>query len=200
MRPKLVIGVLLGVACLLGFMVMVSRELGGGSRSVEQPPPPLASMQVAPVQQTQAVMVVSAPDKNSSNHADYVRQRADELMTLAMRNDSASLETILSELQNSDPQIRKAALDATVQFSDRAAIPRLRDLAARTSDDQEKEQLLDAANYLALPSLTEVLARQQAQRQALGLTNPPVRDPNRIARRASARLQPAAPVQADAAQ
>ena len=89
-------------------------------------------------------------------------------MALAMNNDSASLETILGELRNPDRQIRKGALEATIQFEDRAAIPRLKEIAAETEDEDEKTEILAAADFLALPSLTEYLAQQQA----MGATNP----------------------------
>jgi len=114
--------------------------------------------------------VVPLPE---TNHVQFVHQRIEELNALAMNNDSASLETILSELRNPDRQIRKGALEATIQFEDRAAIPRLKEIAAETDDEEEKSELLAAADYLNLPSLTEYLAQQQAQREAEGITNLP---------------------------
>jgi len=47
-------------------------------------------------------------------HEAYVAKRVGELLDLGMEEDSASLETILSEVDSSDPSIRQAALEAAV--------------------------------------------------------------------------------------
>lgn len=187
MRPKVVIAVLVLAVGLLGALALLSKVANrltspgtsteaaanpsSNSRSTQiQKPPALASESVAPSP------VVLQPQ---TNHAEYVHQRVAELNALAMNNDSATLETILSELRNPDRQIRKGALEATIQFEDRAAIPRLREIAAETDDEDEKADLLAAADYLNLPSLTEYLAEQQTQQDASGITNSPhVRQPN----------------------
>jgi len=135
-----------------------------------------------------------------TNHAEFVHQRIAELNALAMNNDSASLETILSELRNPDRQIRKGALEATIQFEDRAAIPRLKEIAAATDDEEEKSELLAAADYLNLPSLTEYLAEQQAQREAEGITNPPAPRTNRFLHRRQRQQMQSAGAQAQGGQ
>jgi hypothetical protein len=104
----------------------------------------------------------SPPDLESA----YVQKRTQELQDLAMDNDPDSLKTIMSELSNPDPKIRKAALDATIQFASRDAIPGLREVAARTADPKEKGALEDAIEYLQLPSLTEVMQEQGRTRSA----------------------------------
>ena len=86
-----------------------------------------------------------------------------ELQSLAMNDDSASLQSILEELNNRDPQIRQAALEAVVQFGSRDAIPRLQDAASQTEDPHEKAALADAIEFLKLPSLTEVLAQRNGE-------------------------------------
>jgi hypothetical protein len=185
-RLKIVIAVLLLALGLLSIIAFVSRKVSPTAGSG------IAESNVSPSENsatTQPPVTVPKPEPNVSvaipapataalpdtNHAAYVRQRIAELDALAMNNDAASLETILSELHNPDRQIRKGALEAAIQFDDRAAIPRLKEIAAQTEDEDEKEEILKAADYLNLPSLTEYLAQQQAQREALGLTNPPPR-------------------------
>ena len=74
--------------------------------------------------------------------------------------------TILSELNNRDPSIREAAVDAAVQFGSRDAIPRLMEAAARTDAPEEKSAILEAIEFLKLPTLPE----------ALGQTNQPTAD------------------------
>ena len=100
----------------------------------------------------------------------YVASRAAELMELAMNEDTASLTTILSELGNRDPRVRKAAVDAAVQFHSRDAIPALEEAVSQTDDARERVAILEAIEFLKLPTLTEAL---QAQKAAAGGTLAP---------------------------
>ena len=95
------------------------------------------------------------PVIQETNHADYVYERVAELTALAMNDDSASLETIWSELSNPDKEIREGALEAVVQFGDRSVVPRLRQLATQTDDPAEKGSITAAADFLELLPLTE---------------------------------------------
>src|SRR5436190_7943981 len=58
----------------------------------------------------------SGPDAAKAAQAAYEKRRISELEDLAMDNDPSSLDVILSELTNADPEIRRAALEATIQF------------------------------------------------------------------------------------
>ena len=99
------------------------------------------------------------PAASEDAQKSYVEQRSTQLMDLAMNDDRASLDTILSELTNRDPDIRKAALEATIQFGSRDAIPKLADAVSQTDDPKEKASLNDAIEFLKLPSLTEINAQ-----------------------------------------
>ncbi len=103
--------------------------------------------------------LTSEPTPNS--HQAYVAKRTAELQDLSAENDAGSLEVILSELTNRDREIRKAAIEAAIQFGSRDAIPRLLEAAGQTDDQAEKAEFQEAADYLKLPSLTEVLAQKK---------------------------------------
>ena len=90
----------------------------------------------------------------------YVARRVAEMQDMGMEDDSASLDMILSELNNGNPEIRQAAVDAAVQFGSRDAIPRLMEAAAQTEDPKEKSAILDAIEFLKLPTLTEALGQK----------------------------------------
>lgn len=100
----------------------------------------------------------ASPDSESApnrlTHEEYVDKRVGELMELAMNDDSASLNTILSELNNNDSDIRKAAIEAVKQFGSLEAIPKLEEAVARSTDGTEKKALEEAIEFLKLPSLT----------------------------------------------
>jgi hypothetical protein len=88
---------------------------------------------------------------------DSVQQRILDLGELAAKHDPDSLSAILEELSNPDPAIRKAAVEAAVQFGDRSAVPRLREVAAIAQDNLERSNILSAIDALDLPSLDEFL-------------------------------------------
>lgn len=77
---------------------------------------------------------------SEAEHQEYVQRRSVELMDLAMKNDTASRDAILDELQNPDRDIRKAAVAAAIQFGDRSAVPRLQEAADQAQDSVEKER------------------------------------------------------------
>lgn len=98
------------------------------------------------------------PDASTNSLDDQIF----ELIELGARNDPESLQKILVRLRDSKPEIRAAALEATIQFGSRDAIPFLKELAAETEDAHEKVALLDAVEFLELPSFREVRDRRRA--------------------------------------
>ena len=175
MRPKVVVAILLLAAGLLGVIVLVSKALRPQSTTsadsgkvslaatvsnqpVEAPasnPPPVVS--VAPVAVTNEAPAAGTND--AAAHAQYVSRRIEELNALAMNNDVQSRDTILSELKkNPDKEIRAAALEAAIQYDDRSVVPPMQEIAAQTEDPDEKAAILEAIDYINLPSLTEFMA------------------------------------------
>ncbi len=82
-------------------------------------------------------------------------------MDLSWNDDKESLDLILAEFSNPDPEIRADALQATLNFASQDAIPRLERVALATDSAEERQKLQDAAEYLKLPSITEVLAKRK---------------------------------------
>jgi hypothetical protein len=74
-----------------------------------------------------------------------------QLHEFAAYDDPEHLELILVELTNPDSEIRRAAREAVAQFGSRAAIPRLKELAALTDDIAERIEILQTAGFLDLP-------------------------------------------------
>jgi hypothetical protein len=176
MRPKVVIAILLLAAGLLGVIALASKALRLQSTtsadSGQVPPAAAASSNPvkAPLSNPQPVVSVAptptvtnalpATDTNAAAaHAQYVRQRIEELNDLAMNNDVQSRDTILSELKsNPDKKIRAAALEAAIQFDDRSVVPPMQEIAAQTEDPDEKAVILEAIDYINLPSINEFIA------------------------------------------
>ena len=112
-------------------------------------------------QQTQSASdsAVMSQSADADDFETYVANRTEELRQLAMTDDPNSLATILSELDNREPRIRKAALDAAVQFGSRDAIPSLQEAIRHTDDPQEKVNLQNAIDFLKLPTMGEITTR-----------------------------------------
>jgi HEAT repeat protein len=69
-----------------------------------------------------------------------------------MNNDPQSLSNILGDLTSPEKKIRMAAIEAAKQFESTNAIPVLKAAAATAEDNQEAIAMLEAADWLALPS------------------------------------------------
>ena len=92
----------------------------------------------------------------------YVAARVEELEAMGSADDLDSLNTLLSELGNRDPEIRKAALDAVVQFDSLDAIPKLEDAELQVDDPHEKAAIADAIAFLQLPPMKASRAAAQS--------------------------------------
>src|SRR5204863_3452761 len=135
MRPKVFIPVVLMGFLLLGMFVFARKQapslLNSGNsqpktETMEETSASIDARKTATSTHREATGLAAGkanqqPATNDENtplaqHQTYVEKRIEELTDLAMNDDSGSLDTILSELTNRDPQIRKAALEATIQF------------------------------------------------------------------------------------
>jgi len=168
MRPKVVVAILLLAAGLLGVIVLMSNALhpqstSSSADSGKVSPAAAASNQLVETPASNPPPVVAAAPAADTNaaaaHAQYVSRRIKELNALAMNDDVQSRDTILSELKNNpDKKIRAAALEAAIQFDDRSVVPPMQEIAAQTQDPDEKAAILDAIDYINLPSLAEFMA------------------------------------------
>jgi hypothetical protein len=176
MRFKVIVPVLaLGLLILGGLLALRSGRAQLDEQPITSAQPTLTNAAETLVRSTDGELIAPPLNANPTatetspvaeispavNHEKYVFRRVAELQDLSAENDTNSLATILSELTNRDPEIRKAALNASIQFGSRDAIPVLLDVASQTADEAEKAELIEAADYLKLPSLTEVLARRK---------------------------------------
>lgn len=188
MRPKIVLLVLLaGLAGITG-IVLLKRQSPPPAPSAQAVPPaaPVIKTETVAAPVTPAPVSVATPVpaavtpaatnpasvlpvvdavETNAEHEAAVQAEIDKLQDLQANDDPASLKAILTELTNPDKEVRAAAIEATTQFGDRSAIPVLKDLAATTTDSGEKKALLDAVEFMSLPTMTEVrAARQQSQK------------------------------------
>lgn len=96
----------------------------------------------------------SASSLTPEQRQTLIDSEVERLQQLAMNDDPASLKAILADLRSPEKEIRSAATDAAVNFGSQDAIPDLKAAANATDDIPEKIALLDAAQFLSLPSVT----------------------------------------------
>jgi hypothetical protein len=182
MRPKIIILILVaGLAGVIGMLLIKYR----------MPPPPAAAPiaiaeakpaapQTAPaianVPSPAPAPAAAAPVATTNIMTDEQRQAAinaetDRLQEWSMNDDPESLSNILADLTNPEQEVREAAIEAAEQFGGTNAIPILKNLAANDEDPKEKAALLEAANFLSLPSILDAAgpitpAEREARRQA----------------------------------
>jgi len=159
MRPKFVFALLLLALLVLGAAFFLKQYLG----NTASPPNPEI---VAPASVVSNVVAVAVPPPapipaapvSTNTLTDEQRQAAidaetDRLQDWSMNDDPASLSNILADLTNPEKEIREAAIEAAKQFDSTNAIPTLKAVAANTTDTEEQIALLEAANFLSLPTL-----------------------------------------------
>ena len=88
--------------------------------------------------------------------AETPEERERALLELALTDEPESLSFLLDELDRVDEDQRESVLSAVVQFGSRDAVPRLRQLALEARSPDQARRLTEAADYLELPSLTEI--------------------------------------------
>ncbi len=173
-KPLLVTSVAL--AAIAGIIWFVNREFpaaphasGAGIEETVSSPEtvqaaPPASDSTPQAGTSNAVELASLPSPDPAAITEQTKEaRIEHLMDLSSNEDSASLSTILLELENPDKDVREAALEAAIQFGERTnTIARLTDLAQRTEDEDERAVLREAIEFIKLPSLTEVVNARKA--------------------------------------
>jgi hypothetical protein len=156
MRPKFVFALLLLALLVLGAAFLLKQHSGNSAA----PPPvnesvtpaPVASVAPPPTPIPAAPAATNAPTPEQRQAA--IDAETDRLQEWSMSDDPASLSNILADLTNPEKEIRDAAIEATKQFGSTNAIPALKAAAANTTDTEEQIALLEAANFLSLPSMT----------------------------------------------
>jgi hypothetical protein len=173
MRPKIVALVIgIAVVAVMGLFFLRARQPGpndgaAGSadlaRKTAQTPGGPQGQASNSITSPVAQNLDGRPDVRTTNfltgtsaaggltREDYIEKRVGELTDLAMTDDPEALKTILSEINNPEGEIRKAAIEASKQFGSADAIPKLEEALA-SADGADKQDIKEAIEFLKLPS------------------------------------------------
>lgn len=166
MRAKVLLIVLLGAVAILAPALYIRFKPAAPPPAAPVTDQPVADTAAAPAQPISHSVRRVGPDQSREglsgpsvqpaemDHDTYVLKTRGELSELGMQNDPESLKKILSELENPEPEIRKAALTATLDFGSKDAIPTLQNELNWATDPQEKVDIQKAIDFLELPTLS----------------------------------------------
>lgn len=157
--------------CIFSKNWLALLAVGIGIHAVAAENPAVGTNAVPLVVATNAVAGTNALSEKEIAHQKEIHRVIEQFVSLQMNSDAASLATLLAGMTNAEPQIRKAALNAVIQFNDRSAVPALQKIADATSDPFEKVDILKAIDYIKLPSFTEYAAYMEALKKVRHQTN-----------------------------
>ena len=123
-----------------------------GPESVTSAPPEVTNVEASVVSAPAPAAAAPTNTLTPEQQQAAINTEVDRLQQWSMKDDPASLASILADLANPEKDIRDAAIEAAKQFGSTNAIPALKAAANATEDTQEKIALLQAADFLALPS------------------------------------------------
>ena len=177
---KVAVWVLVMLA-VLGIYFMIRPELETktpvripeGKITATQSPAGFQSRLPAETNRTRMKRTNPVTSANTNANREEVDRQIEALAEASAKSDSDSFQLIIAALKDERPEIRKAALDATIQFGSRDAILILKELAAKTEDPREKVEILDAIEFLELPSLSEIRRPRRTNSNPAAVNRPP---------------------------
>lgn len=176
---------LAGVVILTAAVLIITREAGAPANKQSSSVSPTPQKSASPPEKKPVSKPPRRPSSTSriglaelpppvlspflsgaAGSEEWIAGRITELNRLAWFDDSDSLAKILAELRNPLPEVRSAALAATLAFSSRESIPYLEMIARETRDPQELKAITDAVEHLKLPTMVEEIERLESQPEA----------------------------------
>jgi hypothetical protein len=194
MKPKFVMALLLVALLVLGAAFFLNQLLirhpanppvptGVAAASTTSEPATAVFPAAAQTDTASSPPMMAAPVATNALTPEQqqaaIDAETDRLQQWSMNDDPVSLSNILADLTNSEKEVREAAIEATKQFGSTNAIPTLKAVAANTTDPEEQIALLQAADFLSLPAISDsgvqlprtpeqiqAATQKQAQRQS----------------------------------
>jgi HEAT repeats len=171
MRPKVVILVLVAAFGVLGgvalFKGLSNKSTTGGEPSGPVAQTPVAPAQSNPTNQASANVVAGQPVVVPEELRQAIIEKAtDEIYDLQRQLDDSNgpviIAALLQKLADPEPEVRKVALRVLKDMNDTNAIPGLQKAVDATPDPREKVAILDAIDYIKMPSITDNVPPEMA--------------------------------------
>ncbi len=161
-------------ALLLGIIAVTALAVFFANRPLRQPeatppvplspktapasPPPAQEGILSPIPTAEAEADADADEPNGETDGAAFQRILEQIEELAITYDAASIPALAGFLTHPDARVREAAREGLVTLGEAAAIPHLKTAAQHAKADEAK-LLEDAAEFLALPTITEFLKK-----------------------------------------
>ena len=170
MRPQIVIALLVFMAVGLGGVFYFKQHsapvaVTAPTEAVAIAPESIASTPNPTVVASATVekvvplpVAVAAPAAETpEQHQAVIDTETDRLQQLSASSDPADVPKILADLSSPEKAIREAAIQAAKQVGGDDAVAALKAAAVKATDPKEKIEMQEAADFIALPSLSSTL-------------------------------------------
>jgi hypothetical protein len=164
MRPKIVLLTLLAAFLVLGAIALV-RGLAGKNTPDATGSAPAAQVAAGPTSaatndsSTPVAEAVPSAVVSDEMRAAVIDKEIDDIQSLPAQADGSNnpviIATLVQKLLRPEAPLHHAALEALKQLGDTNAIPPMQQAAAAMTDAREKVAVLDAIDYLNLPTITQ---------------------------------------------
>jgi hypothetical protein len=183
MKPSRLILVLICLCALGGALVAYRGQRSAARRAVPVVPEVAASMAAKPgvPAEAPATSVVAGTAEQHAPAAPVpatppapasMEQSIQRIETAVVTYEAGSLPVIAPYLTHSDPELRLAAREGMLQMGLSEAVPFLREAAGKMKDPREAILLLDAADFLELPSMSDLGGKKRVAHQPPTTTRP----------------------------
>lgn len=142
-----------------------STSVPPASAEVAPPAPVTASNALANIAPPPALATAATNVITPEQRQDAITAETDRLQEWSTSSDPGDLANILADLNNPEKEVRAAAIEAAKQFGSPSAIPTLKAVAATSTDPEEQTALLEAADFLSLPSITDAPGQPKTPEQ-----------------------------------
>src|SRR5665213_2398162 len=156
MRAKIVFPILIFIGLVLlltGWFYLHPARPAVVAQAQSSSAMPAANFQETPHPPV-SLTLLDRPAEQAEIAPEDQEGRIHQLETLAMNNDTDSLNLILCSLNDPNPKIRSATLEALTQFDSPAAIPSLQNALVKAEFPQETASIQGVIDFLMLPPLT----------------------------------------------
>ncbi len=163
---------LVAIICLGALVALLTFRLKDAPQAGPAPALPEANVAVAskpaPIAEVPAVPPVAGTVENpladvptpDAPASPGIEQSIQRIEAAVVTYEAASLPAIAPYLTDPNPELRTAAREGLLQMGLSEAVPLLREAAGKMKDPREAILLLDAADFLELPSVSSTAGKK----------------------------------------
>lgn len=160
MRPKFVLSAFAAAGLFIGVLYFMSQATRPSVVDTNSHTAADATLQPTAAGQLRRIHAVR---QLTNSPATQPQDELAEMDSAMLQVGEQTLPLLCGKLSAVDRQVRQAAVSNLVILADRQAIPALSEAANRASDPEEKTNILNAIEFLQMPTYDELVANGTMQ-------------------------------------